>query len=81
MKQLLFLLSVSFCWSMQAQILAEKNPSDFIKTIVFKTSEDDKNQFPLVRVNQSFTLQFDDLSGNEETYYYKITHLTLHDGC
>ncbi len=74
MKQLLFLLSVSFCWSMQAQILAEKNPSDFIKTIVFKTSEDDKNQFPLVRVNQSFTLQFDDLSGNEETYYYKITH-------
>lgn len=74
MKQLLFLLSFGIYWGTNAQILTEKNPSDFIKTIIFKTSEDDKNQFPLVRTNQSFTLQFDDISGKEDTYYYKITH-------
>ncbi|MDO5104489.1 DUF5103 domain-containing protein [Capnocytophaga sp.] len=56
------------------QILTEKNPPEHIKTIIFKTSADDKNQFPLVRQQQPFTLQFDDLTAQEATYYYKITH-------
>ena len=56
------------------QVLIEKNPPDFIKSIIFKVSEDDKNHFPIVRVNQSFSLQFDDLNAKEDTYYYKITH-------
>lgn len=73
MKQFLFWIFSSFLGILNAQVLLEKNPSEFIKTIVFKTSDDDKNQFPIVRVNQQFTLQFDDLSGREETYYYRIT--------
>ena len=74
MKQFLFWIFSSFLGILNAQVLLEKNPSEIIKTIVFKTSDDDKNQFPIVRVNQQFTLQFDDLSGREETYYYRITH-------
>lgn len=74
MKQLLNMVFVLLFLNLNAQVLTEKNPPEHIKTIIFKTLEDDKNQFPLVRLNQSFTLQFDDLSGREETYYYKITH-------
>lgn len=74
MKKLMmsFLLSLSF--GINAQVLTEKTPPDFIKTIVFKGSDSEKSQFPVVRIGQSFSLQFDDLSGDEETYYYKITH-------
>ena len=72
MKKLLFLLILPL--TMQAQPLVEKTPPDYIKTIIFKANGNDKNQFPIVRRNESFSLQFDDLGGNEETYYYKITH-------
>ena len=72
MKKLLFLLLLPL--AMQAQPLVEKTPPDYIKTIIFKANGNDKNQFPIVRRNESFSLQFDDLGGNEETYYYKITH-------
>ena len=72
MKKLLFLLLLP-C-GVLAQPLIEKAPPDYIKTIIFKADGNDKNQFPLVRRNEPFTLQFDDLSSNEETYYYKITH-------
>ena len=72
MKKFLFILL--FPCVMQAQALIEKTPPDYIKTIIFKADGNDKNQFPIVRRNESFSLQFDDLGGNEETYYYKITH-------
>ena len=70
-----FLLILLFPWAMLSQeVLVEKTPPDYIKTIIFKADGNDKNQFPIVRRNESFSLQFDDLGGNEETYYYKITH-------
>ena len=73
MKKLLLILL--FPWTMLSQeVLVEKMPPDYIKTIIFKADGNDKNQFPIVRRNESFSLQFDDLGGNEETYYYKITH-------
>ena len=73
MKKLLLILL--FPWAMLSQeVLVEKTPPDYIKTIIFKADGNDKNQFPIVRRNESFSLQFDDLGGNEETYYYKITH-------
>ena len=72
MKKLILLLL--FPLALQAQVLVEKTPPDYIKTIIFKADANDKNQFPIVRRNESFSLQFDDLGGNEETYYYKITH-------
>ena len=73
MKKLLLILL--FPWAMLSQeVLVEKTPPDYIKTIIFKADGNDKNQFPIVRRNESFSFQFDDLGGNEETYYYKITH-------
>ena len=66
MKKLILLLL--FPLTLQAQALVEKNPPDYIKTIIFKANANDKNQFPIVRRNESFSLQFDDLGGNEETY-------------
>ena len=78
MKKLLFLLLLPL--AMQAQPLVEKTPPDYIKTIIFKANGNDKNQFPIVRRNESFSLQFDDLGGNEETYYYKITHCNTLSG-
>ena len=72
MKNLLFILL--FPLVLQAQALVEKTPPEYIKTIIFKTDANDKNQFPIVRRNESFSLQFDDIIGNEETYYYQLTH-------
>lgn len=72
-KNLLFILFLVF-YTMEGQSLSEKNPPEFIKTIIFKTSDDDKSHFPIVRINEPFSLQFDDLNGDEATYYYKITH-------
>lgn len=60
--------------NISAQVLVEKSPPEFIKTIIFKADGNEKNQFPIVRKNESFSLQFDDLGGDEQTYYYKITH-------
>ncbi|MFJ1474874.1 DUF5103 domain-containing protein [Capnocytophaga cynodegmi] len=74
MKRLLYFLFALLSMSLEAQILTEKNPPEYIKTIVFKTSENDRSQFPVVRINERFTLEFDDLRGSEEIYYYKITH-------
>ncbi|MDO4782522.1 MAG: DUF5103 domain-containing protein [Capnocytophaga felis] len=74
MKQLLYFIFVFLSVNLNSQVLTEKNPPEYIKTIIFKTSENERGQFPLVRINEPFTLQFDDLRGAEEIYYYKITH-------
>ncbi|MFP2996345.1 DUF5103 domain-containing protein [Spongiivirga sp. MCCC 1A20706] len=56
-----------------AQIKYEENPPENIKTIVFKGSDDD-DQFPIIKLNESVLLKFDDLNGDEANYYYKLTH-------
>ena len=62
MKKLLLIFL--FPWVMLSQeVLVEKTPPDYIKTIIFKADGNDKNQFPIVRRNESFSLQFDDLGG------------------
>ena len=53
MKKLL--LMFLFPWTMLSQeVLVEKTPPDYIKTIIFKADGNDKNQFPIVRRNESF---------------------------
>lgn len=49
----------------------------FIKSIVFK-KQSSKIQFPIVQLNESFHLHFDDLNGDERNYYYKIKYFN-HD--
>ncbi|SFS66866.1 protein of unknown function [Zhouia amylolytica] len=57
----------------QAQKQKEVAPPDYIKTIIFKGSNE-ADQFPIVRLNDLITLTFDDLYADEADYYYKIEH-------
>jgi len=68
-KQIFLLLFVS---SIFAQVQEEVNPPVNIKSIVFKGPTED--QFPLIKLGESMTLEFDDLTANEQDYYYKIIH-------
>jgi len=51
---------------------AEVNPPFYIKTISFVQSG--QNQIPIFQLGDSFQLQFDDLHGTEDNYYYQIKH-------
>jgi hypothetical protein len=47
-------------------------PPYFIKTVSFV--QNGQNVVPLFLLGDTFQLQFDDLHGTEDNYYYKITH-------
>ncbi|NDV44633.1 type IX secretion system plug protein domain-containing protein [Flagellimonas sediminis] len=55
-----------------AQVQEEVDPPENIKTIIFKGPTDD--QFPVVLLGESMTLEFDDITAKEQDYYYKIVH-------
>ncbi|WP_421811165.1 type IX secretion system plug protein domain-containing protein [Flagellimonas sp.] len=55
-----------------AQVIYEAPPPENIKSIVFKGPTED--QFPLIQLGESMTLEFDDLTASEQDYYYKIIH-------
>lgn len=55
-----------------AQVQEEVNPPENIKTIIFKGPTED--QFPVVQLGESMTLEFDDLTASEQDYYYTIIH-------
>ncbi len=69
LKQIVFLL---FASSLFAQVQEEVNPPENIKTIIFGGPTED--QFPVVQLGGSIKLEFDDITANEQDYYYKITH-------
>ncbi|MEC3965392.1 type IX secretion system plug protein domain-containing protein [Flagellimonas halotolerans] len=54
------------------QVMEEVNPPENIKSVVFKGPTED--QFPVIRLGESMTLEFDDLTANEQDYYYRIVH-------
>ncbi|WP_242085637.1 DUF5103 domain-containing protein [Aestuariivivens sediminis] len=51
----------------------EVNPPDYIKTIYFKGNTPE-SQLPVLKLGEYLVLEFDALNGNEDDYYYKITH-------
>ena len=67
--QFCLLMAGFFCF---AQEMKEVLPPFHIKTISFTQSG--QNAIPLFRLGDSFELQFDDLHGDEEDYYYRIAH-------
>jgi len=78
MKQLsLFVLLFGFHLTAFSQITKESTKVDFIKSIHFIGS-DQLQQIPLIRLNESFTLLFDDLLAQDNDYYYRIKHFN-HD--
>ena len=58
--------------SIYAQIQEEVNAPENIKTIIFRGENDD--QFPIVQIGESISLEFDDIYANEQDYYYKLVH-------
>jgi len=68
-KRLVALAIILFATVVNAQ---EVQPPYNIKTISFL--QNNENVLPYFRLNESFTLAFDDLYGNEANYYYTIQH-------
>ena len=69
LKQIVFFL---FASSLFAQVQEEVNPPENIKTIVFGGPTED--QFPVIALGETMKLEFDDITANEQDYYYKIIH-------
>lgn len=64
----LFLISVIA----SAQVQQELAPPYNIKTVSFRVNNE--NVYPYFRLGERFTLEFDDLFGNEANYYYSLVH-------
>lgn len=62
-----------FFQTVSAQENFEQSPPDFIKSIVFKSSNPEI-QFPILENGSLFVLEFDDLQAIDADYYYKITY-------
>ncbi len=65
------LLLVLFIFSATAQV--EKIEPSYISTIQFKGATD-QSQLPIIRLGDPLQLSFDALNGEEDDYYYTITH-------
>lgn len=61
-----------FISGLYAQVQEEVNPPSNIKSIVFTGPTED--QFPVIKLGESMTLEFDDLTATEQDYYYRIVH-------
>ncbi len=55
-----------------AQVQLEVNPPDHIRSVIFEGPTGD--QFPVVQLNESIFLEFDDTTASEQDYYYRIVH-------
>lgn len=69
-----YLLSIGLLCSVlvSGQAVTETPPPFNLKTITI--SQGDANYYPFFRLGESFQLNFDDLFGNEEDYYFTVTH-------
>lgn len=59
--------------NIQAQV-EETNPPDYIKSITFKSTNSDLGELPILKLGDTFYLEFDALVSNEPDFYYKIEH-------
>ena len=58
------------------QTVQETNDASFIKSVVFK-SKNDEFQLPIVALGEVFELSFDDLNADERNYYYRIKYFNM----
>lgn len=63
-----------FLWALPlfGQVQEEVPPPANIRSVIFRGPTED--QFPIVQLGETITLEFDDLLANEQDYYYKIVH-------
>lgn len=69
----LFLLALLLSWSVCHSQVTEQAEPDYIKTIQFRGTTQ-QAQLPIIRLGEPLQLTFDDINGDEEDYYYRITH-------
>ncbi|MCG2460472.1 DUF5103 domain-containing protein [Flavobacteriaceae bacterium F89] len=72
MRHYLYCVFVFLTLSTFGQVEEKAIPPEHIKTIILKGPTQD--QFPVVTLDEPINLEFDDLLGNEQDYYYKIVH-------
>ena len=79
-KFIILLLCIYYLFVSQAFGQVEKvlNPPEYIKTIGFKTSQENYlTNLPIIKLGETFTLDFDVLLNSEADYYYTIDHLNF----
>ncbi len=64
-------LALLLCGSSYAQLLNEFSPPEHIKSVLFYATEQ-TTSLPIMAINESITLRFDDLNADDSTYYYTI---------
>jgi len=69
LKQNLFLLLLST--SAFGQFLSEFSPPEHIKSVLFYVNEE-TTSLPIMQLNESITLRFDDLNADDSTYFYTV---------
>lgn len=73
MLRYLFQTMVLFCFTLAtAQVENEIVPPYNIKTVSFV--QNNQNVVPIFQLGDAFQLQFDDLFGNDTSYFYEIIH-------
>lgn len=73
MLRYLFQTMVLFCFTLAtAQVENEIVPPYNIKTVSFV--QNNQNVVPIFQLGDAFQLQFDDLYGNDSSYFYEIVH-------
>ena len=72
-KLVVLLLCFAFSPKAIGQETNEVTQVDFLKSIHF-LDENPQRQFPIIGLNESFTLVFDDLLAQDNDYYYRIKH-------
>ena len=66
-----------FCFAVTGFIFGqveEVNPPDYIKSITFKSNSSDLGELPIIKLGETFYLEFDVLVSDEPDFYYKIEH-------
>jgi len=54
--------------------VAEMNPPEYIKSITFKSNSSNLGELPILKLGETFYLEFDALVDDERDFYYKIEH-------
>ena len=72
-KSQFFFILFLFNLALHGQAVEEVTQVDFIKSIHF-FNENPQRQFPIIELNETFTLAFDDLLAQDNDYYYRISY-------
>ena len=72
--KLFFLITLVLLPALIFSQVEEVNPPDYIKSITFKSVSSELGELPILKLGETFYLEFDALATNEPDFYYKIEH-------